>query len=74
MKQSDDHVYSSIGIQRTVRGQYDRFTELDVEISEHAAVSRLRPIQDGFDYWEEHVSSVRTELGGPAPGQARTMF
>jgi hypothetical protein len=42
--------------------------EEDVLVAEHAAISRLRPIQDGFDYWEEHWSSAATGLGGLAPG------
>jgi hypothetical protein len=33
----------------------------DVEIAEHAAVYRLRPIQDVLDYWKEHRSSVGTD-------------
>jgi hypothetical protein len=40
----------------------------DVEISEDAAISRLRSTQDGLDYWQEHRSSVVTGSGGPAPG------
>jgi hypothetical protein len=42
--------------------------EEDVLIAEHAAVSRLRPIQERLDYWEEHRSSVHTGLSGSAPG------
>jgi hypothetical protein len=41
--------------------------EEDVEISEADAISRLRPIQDGLDDWEEHGSSTVRGLGGPAP-------
>jgi hypothetical protein len=48
--------------------------EDDVETVEHAAVSRLRPIQNGLDYCEEHGRSDVTVLGGPAPREARTMF
>jgi hypothetical protein len=48
--------------------------EEDVLVAEHAAISRLRQIQDGLDYWEEHWSSVVTGSGGPPPGWARTMF
>jgi hypothetical protein len=40
----------------------------DVEISEDAAISRSRPIQDDLDYWQEHKSSAATGLGGAAPG------
>jgi hypothetical protein len=43
----------------------------DVEISEDAGVSRLRPIQDGLDYWQENRSSAATGLGGAAPGSTR---
>jgi hypothetical protein len=46
----------------------------DIEISEDAAISRFGPIQDGLDYWQEHRRSAATGLGGPAPGQAQTMF
>jgi hypothetical protein len=46
----------------------------DVLVAEHAAASRLRPIQNGLDCWEEHRSSADTGLGGPAPDGARTMF
>jgi hypothetical protein len=42
--------------------------EEDVLIAENAAVSRLRPIQDGLDYWEEYRSRAVTGVGGPAPG------
>jgi hypothetical protein len=42
--------------------------EEDVLVPEHAAVSRLCPIQDGLDYWEERRSSAGTGSGGPAPG------
>jgi hypothetical protein len=42
--------------------------EEDVLTSEHAAVSRLRPIQDGLDYWGEYWRSAVTGSGGPAPG------
>jgi hypothetical protein len=48
--------------------------EEDVLIPERAAVSRLRPIQDGLDYWEEHGRCAVTESGGSAPDSARTMF
>jgi hypothetical protein len=39
----------------------------DIEISDDAAISRLRPIQDGLDYWQEHRSSAATGLDGPVP-------
>jgi hypothetical protein len=42
--------------------------ERDARVAAHPAVSRLLPIQDGLDYWEEHRSSAGTGLGGPAPG------
>jgi hypothetical protein len=40
----------------------------DIEIADEAAISRLRPIQDGLDYWQEHRSSAATGSGGSAPG------
>jgi hypothetical protein len=40
----------------------------DIEVTENAAISRLRPIQDGFAYWEEHRSSASTVSGDLAPG------
>jgi hypothetical protein len=39
----------------------------DVPVAERAASSRLRPIQDGLDYWEEHGRCAGTVLGGHAP-------
>jgi hypothetical protein len=42
--------------------------EEDFEISEAAATSILRPIQDGPDYCEEHGRSAAIGSGGPAPG------
>jgi hypothetical protein len=39
----------------------------DLETAEDAALSRLRPIKDGPDQWQEH-SSAATGPGGPAPG------
>jgi hypothetical protein len=49
-------------------------TKSECETSEDAALSRLRPIQDGDDQWEEHRSrwpraragagNVRTYQGG----------
>jgi hypothetical protein len=32
----------------------------DLEIAEDAALSRLRPVHDGLDYWREHRSSAAT--------------
>jgi hypothetical protein len=50
----------------------------DIAISDEAAVSRLRPIQDGLDYWqvliEEHRSSADTGSRGSAPGEVPAMF
>jgi hypothetical protein len=40
----------------------------DLDISEDAAISRLRPIQGGLEYWQEHKSSADTGSGGSAPG------
>jgi hypothetical protein len=48
--------------------------QTDIEISEDAVISRLRPIQDGLDYWQEHRSSARTDSGGSAPEQMPAMF
>jgi hypothetical protein len=45
--------------------------QVDIEISDEAAISRLRPIQDGLDYWQEHRSSPDTVSGGSAPGRSR---
>jgi hypothetical protein len=42
--------------------------QTDLEISKDAALSRLRPIQDGPDLWQEHRSSAATDSGGSAPG------
>jgi hypothetical protein len=42
--------------------------QTEIEISEDAAISRLRPIQDGLDDWQEHRSSANTGSGGSAPG------
>jgi hypothetical protein len=36
----------------------------DLEISEDAAPSRLRPIRDGPELWQEHRSSAATVPGG----------
>jgi hypothetical protein len=38
----------------------------DNEISDDAAISRLRLIQDGLDYSQEHRTSASTDSGGPA--------
>jgi hypothetical protein len=44
----------------------------DVETSEDAAISRLPPIQDGFDYWQEHRRlRVRAELDVKISEKAR---
>jgi hypothetical protein len=43
--------------------------EEDVLTAEQAAVSRLRPIQDGLDYWEEYGRCAAAVLGGPAPAR-----
>jgi hypothetical protein len=47
-------------------------TKADTEISEDAAISRIRPIQDGLDYWQILGGVGRrsgfTGSGGPAPG------
>jgi hypothetical protein len=40
----------------------------DIEISEHAGMSRLLPIQDGLAYWQDHRSSAATGSGGSVPG------
>jgi hypothetical protein len=40
----------------------------DLEAAQDAAISRLRPIQDGLDLWGIHMSSGVTGLGAPAPG------
>jgi hypothetical protein len=37
--------------------------QADLEVSEDAALSRLRPIQDGPDLWQEHRSSAATVSG-----------
>jgi hypothetical protein len=37
--------------------------QADIEISDDAAISRLRPIQDGLDYCHEHRSSANTDSG-----------
>jgi hypothetical protein len=40
--------------------------QAELEMAEDAALSRVRLIQDGPDFW--HRSSAATELGGQAPG------
>jgi hypothetical protein len=45
-----------------------------VVTAEEAAISRLLPVQDGYDFWEMCRSSTVTGLGAPAPGWARTLF
>jgi hypothetical protein len=42
--------------------------QADIETSEDAAISRLRPIQDGLDDFQEPRSSADTGLGVIAPG------
>jgi hypothetical protein len=44
-----------------------------VETAEDAAISRLRPIQDGLDFWGLHGGAV-TGSGSPAPDLAQAMF
>jgi hypothetical protein len=39
----------------------------DVETAEDAAISRLRPIQDGIDFWGMHGGAI-TGCIPPAPG------
>jgi hypothetical protein len=39
----------------------------DIETVEEAAISRLRPIQDGIDFWADR-SIQGTGSGAPAPG------
>jgi hypothetical protein len=61
------------------RGPVADALEKDVLVSEHAAVSRLRPIQDGLDDWEEHgrcaaikfIYLVRPPRGGYTEAHAR---
>jgi hypothetical protein len=45
----------------------DPSTDKAVIVAEHAAISRLLPIQDGPNCWEEHWRCAETDLGGPAP-------
>jgi hypothetical protein len=44
-----------------------------VQVSEEAAISRLRPIQDGLDFCGLHGGAV-TGSGAPSPGLAHTML
>jgi hypothetical protein len=44
-----------------------------VETVADAAISRLRQIRDGLDFWGVHGGAV-TGSGAPAPGLAQTMF
>jgi hypothetical protein len=44
-----------------------------IETVEDAVISRLRPIQDGLDFWGVHGGAV-TGSGALAPGLAQTMF
>jgi hypothetical protein len=46
----------------------------DLETAEDAALSRLRPIQDGPDQWQEHRNSAGTGSGISAPGCVPAMF
>jgi hypothetical protein len=39
----------------------------DLETAEDAAITRLRPIQDGLELWRIQRSSGDTGSGGPAP-------
>jgi hypothetical protein len=45
----------------------------NVETVEDAAISRLRLVQDGLDFWGVHGGAV-TGSRAPAPGLAQTMF
>jgi hypothetical protein len=47
--------------------------DLSVQVSKEAAISRLRPIQDGLDFCGVHGGTV-TGSGDPEPGLAQTMF
>jgi hypothetical protein len=44
-----------------------------VQVSEEAAIFRLRQIQDGHDLWGVHGGAV-TGSGAPAPGPAQMLF
>jgi hypothetical protein len=48
-------------------------SEKAIQVSEEAAISRLRPIQDGQNFWGVHGGAV-TGSSAPAPGLAQTMF
>jgi hypothetical protein len=48
-------------------------SDMAVQISEEAAISRLRPIQDGLDFWGLHGGAV-TGSDAPAAGTAQIMF
>jgi hypothetical protein len=41
--------------------------QIDLEIAEDAAISRLHRVQDGFDFWEMSRSSSVTGSGASAP-------
>jgi hypothetical protein len=45
----------------------------DIETAEEAAISRLRPIQDGLDFWGDW-SSPATRSCAAAPDRVHTMF
>jgi hypothetical protein len=53
-------------------------TQKELNIAHDAAISRLRPIQDGVDDWEfligVHRSNADTGVHGPAPDQGGTLF
>jgi hypothetical protein len=44
-----------------------------IETVEDAEISRLRPVQDGLDFWGLHGGGV-TGSDAPAPGLAQAMF
>jgi hypothetical protein len=44
-----------------------------VQVSEEAAISRLRPLQDGLNFWGVHGDAA-TGSGAPEPGLAHAMF
>jgi hypothetical protein len=48
--------------------------QINIEISEDAVISRLRPIQTGLDHLRGHRSSASTDSGGSAPEYRPAMF
>jgi hypothetical protein len=48
-------------------------SEKAVQVSEEAAISQLRPIQDCHNFWGVHGGAV-TGSGAAAPGLAQTML